>query len=50
MSIWGRWTRYRRAQRARMDTLLARDLGLDPRVPDGAEATDDGAGPPVAEH
>ncbi|NUO91321.1 MAG: AI-2E family transporter [Dermatophilaceae bacterium] len=33
-----------------MDTLLARDLGLDQRVPDGAEATDDGAGPPVAEH
>ncbi|WP_330474170.1 AI-2E family transporter [Terrabacter sp. C0L_2] len=29
MSIWGRWTRYRRAQRARMDEFRARDLGFD---------------------
>jgi predicted PurR-regulated permease PerM len=29
VSIWGRWTRYRRAQRARMDALRARDLGFD---------------------
>ncbi|MFC7596746.1 AI-2E family transporter [Terrabacter sp. GCM10028922] len=29
MSIWGRWTRYRRVQRARMDEFRARDLGFD---------------------
>ena len=39
MSIWGRWTRYRRAQRARMDALRARDLGFD------AEASEAAYGP-----
>ena len=29
MSIWGRWARYRRTQRARMDEFRARDLGFD---------------------
>ncbi|MER7071412.1 AI-2E family transporter [Terrabacter sp. NPDC000476] len=29
MSIWGRWTRYRRTQRARIAALRARDLGFD---------------------
>ena len=28
MSIWGRWARYRRTQRARMDEFRARDLGF----------------------
>lgn len=32
MSIWGRWTAYRRAQRARMDEFRARDLGFDERA------------------
>jgi len=32
VSIWGRWTRYRRAQRARMDEFRARDLGFDERA------------------
>ncbi|WP_374970064.1 AI-2E family transporter [Terrabacter sp. BE26] len=33
MSIWGRWTRYRRTQRARMDSFRARDLGFDDQPP-----------------
>ncbi|GAA2035167.1 hypothetical protein GCM10009740_27470 [Terrabacter terrae] len=33
MSIWGRWTRYRRTQRARMDQFRARDLGFDDQPP-----------------
>ncbi|GAB2757047.1 hypothetical protein GCM10027039_15390 [Terrabacter koreensis] len=49
MSIWGRWSRYRRAQRARMDTFLARDLGLDERPPGPDEPTRDGAGRDVPE-
>ncbi|WP_345506921.1 AI-2E family transporter [Terrabacter aeriphilus] len=46
MSIWGRWTRYRRTQRARIAALRARDLGFDEdalhaaygRAPRGGEA------------
>src|SRR6478609_1424118 len=30
--MWGRWTAYRRAQRARMDEFRARDLGFDERA------------------
>jgi len=33
VSIWGRWTRYRRTQRARMDQFRARDLGFDDQPP-----------------
>src|SRR6476620_6908849 len=34
--IWGRWTQYRRAQRARMDEFRARDLGFDERASEAA--------------
>ena len=44
MSIWGRWTRYRRAQRARMDEFRARDLGFDEQAVRAAY------GDPVASH
>jgi len=49
VSIWGRWSRYRRAQRARMDTFLARDLGLDERPPAPDDPTRDGADRDVTE-
>ncbi|CAN7295609.1 AI-2E family transporter [Terrabacter sp. LjRoot27] len=50
MSIWGRWTRYRRAQRARMDEFRARDLGFDERASraaygDPADSPDGRGGP-----
>ncbi|HET9633669.1 MAG TPA: hypothetical protein VFP73_14810, partial [Terrabacter sp.] len=53
MSIWGRWTRYRRAQRARMDEFRARDLGFDRQARaaayresvDGSRGAADGAPP-----
>ncbi|GAB3876929.1 AI-2E family transporter [Terrabacter terrigena] len=36
MSIWGRWARYRRTQRARMDGFLARDLGFGSQTDESA--------------
>lgn len=36
MSIWGRWTRYRRTQRARMEQFRARDLGFDEETREAA--------------
>ncbi|GAA2489008.1 AI-2E family transporter [Terrabacter carboxydivorans] len=39
MSIWGRWTRYRRAQRARMDEFRARDLGFDTATAEAGQST-----------
>ena len=44
MSIWGRWARYRRTQRARMDEFRARDLGFDEQAVRAAY------GDPVASH
>jgi predicted PurR-regulated permease PerM len=49
VSIWGRWTRYRRAQRARMDEFRARDLGFDRQARAAAYRESDGAPPGAAD-